>query len=662
LFLHAPLKFVKTKINLRLVILLLLFCLSIVETFAQESFQTIKFDTIVLKKGYVLTVYNRSYISHNDTTLYISSGVPYKINKKKNNIFDKLDSTAQYNKLTRELRNLILVKPKPHVTIETNATIKSESNFISQKDKVIRNISFNQLDVFGPTVDDTTIKATHWVERAGNKVHFKTKPYLLHNNLIINSGERLDPLKLADNERLLRETSYLHDAKIYLKDVGANSDSVDVYIVTKDVWPRTFDLRVNSFHGGSLSLWDRNILGLGHEIQNTVFWDGNEKEAWGYEGNYSVPNIGGTFIRGRARYLDKFGNKTYGVSFDRSFFTPNIKYAGGLSVYKTLTYDYFEYTDTTLFSPVEFVKSDIWLGRSFSLNSNLLSKFQSRNNISFILRVTKNDIKERPEVGAEQFYKYHNRTLYLSSIAYTKQNFFKSNLIYNFGKTEDIPYGLQIQFSGGYETNEYKNRAFLASKFAWALYKPKFGYIYYSIGHEGFINSEKKIEQGMVISTFNYFTPLFSYKKFKFRHFLYSNYTKGINRYKDEFLTINEDYGLKGFVNDSLRGNERLNLQLESVCFTPWYFHGFRFTFFASAEFSLFGRNIDLWKNPLYSGLSLGIRIKNERLVFNTIEFRFHFYPNIKQYSNAQLFNLSGEHVLTPPNFSTLAPEVSTFR
>lgn len=629
---------------------------------AQEPYQTLKVDTVVLKKGYILTVHNRSFILTKDTIFYIPKEVPYRVQKKQNNIFEKLDSTAQKNKLTRELRNLILTRPKSQVTIETTATIKSESSFLTHKDKIIRNISFKQLDVFGPSVDDTTIKIINWVEKTGNKIHFKTKPFLLYNNLFIKSGEKVDPLKIADNERILRETSYLRDAKIYLRDLGENSDSVDIYILTKDIWPKTFDLRVNSLHGGSLSLWDKNIFGLGHEVQNTIFWDSKEEEAWGYEGNYSIPNIGGTFIRGRARYMDKFGNKTYGVSFDRNFYTPNTKYAGGLSFFRTLTSDYFEYSDTTLFSPVEFVKSDIWLGRSFSLNSSLLSKFKSRNNISFILRVTNNDIKNRPEVGPEQFYKYHSRTIFLSSVAYTRQNFVKSNLIYNFGKTEDIPYGTQIQFSGGYETNEFKCRAFLASKFAWAIYKPKFGYLYYRIGHEGFINADNKIEQGSVISELNYFTPLFSYKRFKFRHFFNSNYTKGINRYKDEFLTINEDYGLRGFVNDSLRGNERLNLHAESVCFTPWYFHGFRFTFFASAELSLFGRNVDLWKNPLYSGLSLGIRIKNDRLVFNTIEFRFFFYPNIKQYSNTQLFNLSGEHTLSPENFNTLSPEVSTFR
>lgn len=641
-----------------LIFLLLLLLVSKVK--AQEPLQRITFDTVYLKKGFVITVYSRSYISDRDTVLLIPKSVPYRLQKKKQNIFERLDSTAKYNRFTRELRNMILVKQKSQISVEAETSGKSETNYIDYKGKIIRNITFKQLDVFGPTVDDTSRTAVNWIQKTGNKLHIKSKPYLLRNNLIIKPGDEVDPLKLADNERILREASYIHDARIYVRETES-SDSVDIYIVLKDVWPKAFDLKLNNLYGGSFSMWDRNIFGFGHENQNSLFWDSKEKESVGYEGVYSIPNIGGSFIRGRGQYLDKFGNQTYGISFDRNFYTPNTKYAGGLSYYKTNKPDYFTYPDTTLLLPVEYTKSDFWLGRSFSLN-RLNFKFQSRNNLSFILRVTKTDVLKRPQLDENLFYGYQNRTLYLSSIAFTKQNYFKSNLIYNYGRTEDIPYGMLLQFTSGYETNEFKSRVYLASKVAFARYNPNLGYLYMSVGHDGFINAEKKTEQGAVNAKLNYFSPLVKYDKFKLRYFVNIDYTKGINRYKDEYLTLNNDYGLNGFVNDSLRGNERLNFQFETVCFSPWYFHEFRFVFFASSEFSLFGKNIDLWKNPVYSGISFGVRIRNERLVFNTIELRFHLYPNIKQYSNTQLMNLSGENVLSPEDFRTLAPEVSRFR
>lgn len=645
---------------MRHILLLVFFSIVAVKVKAQEPLQTIRFDTVHLKQGYILTVNNHSYISAKDTVLYIPSSIRYTVKKRKEQgFYEKLDSSAQQNRFTRELRNIILAKRRTTISIEHDSAIKSESFFVPYRGRVIRNITFKQLDVFGPSIEDTTKTTSTWVEKTGNNLHFKTKPYLLRNNLIIKEGDQLDPLKLADNERLLREASYIQDAKIYVNEIPGN-DSVDIFIVVKDVWSKAFDLRVDNLYGGRFSLWDRNIFGFGHENQNTMFWNSKENPTVGYEGTYSIPNIGGSFIRGRAQYLDKFGNKTYGVSFDRNFYTPNIKYAGGLSFYRTNKPDYFIYPDTTILSPVEYTKSDFWLGRSFSLNNADFTK--SRKNLSLTFRVTNTNILKRPDLTRDEFYNYHSRTLYLSSLSFTKQTYFKSNHIYNFGRTEDIPYGLQIEATGGFETNEFKSRSFIGAKFAWGTYNEKLGYLYFSAGHEGFINASKKIEQGVVYAQFNHFTPLLKLKKFKFRHFVNIDYTKGINRYKDEYLTLNRQFGLNGFVNDSLRGNERFNMHFETVCFSPWYFYEFRFVFFASAELSLFGKNRSVWNNSLYSGFNFGVRIRNERLVFNTIELRFHLYPFKHPYSDTNLITLSGEQVLSPPNFITKPPSTSTFQ
>lgn len=645
---------------MRLLSLLILIICSVSISAQEEPYQTIKFDTVYLKQGFILTVNNRSYISSKDTVLYIASTVPYKIKKKAGDgFYEKLDSSAQYSRLARELRNMILVKKHTGLRVENEATTKSEANFIPYHHKIIRKITFKQLDVFGPTIDDTSNVASNWLEKTGNKLHFKTKYYLLRNNLIIKEGDPLDPLKLADNERLLREAPYIHDAKFFVKEISSQNDSVDIFIVIKDVWSKAFDVKINNINSGTFSIWDRNIFGFAHENQNNIFWNSRLESQIGYEGTYSVPNIGGSFIRGKGSYMDKFGNKTYGIFFERNFYTPNIKYAGGLSFYKTNKPDYFVYPDTTILSPVAYTKSDLWIGRSFSLFE---SELKSRKNLSITFRVTNTNISKRPFLSEDLFYNYHNRTLYLSSVSFTKQSYFKSNLIYNFGRAEDIPLGLHLELKGGFETNEFKSRSFLGVQAGWASYNDKAGYVHLRLGHEGFTNVDKKIEQGVVFARFNHFTPLLRYKRLKFRHFVDIEYTKGINRYKDEFLTLNDGYGLTGLVNDSLKGNERLNLHFETVCFSPWYFYDFRFVFFASAEMSIFGNSKDLLNNSFYSGLSMGVRIRNERLVFNTIELRFNIYPNKHPYHETQFLNLSGEQVLSPPNFTTKPPTISYFR
>lgn len=650
----------KTKVIAKRVIILLFLLNCLVKVNSQVSTQILKFDTVQLKQGYILTINNRSYISKKDTILLIPSSVRYKLSSNRSgNLFEKLDSSAQYSRLARELRNMILVKHNSSIKRETGETVKSESNFIQYQNKIIRNISFRQLNVFGPTIDDTTRTPDSWLEKTSNKIHFNTREYLLRNNLIVHEGDLIDPLKLADNERILREATYIHDARIYVRPVN-NSDSVDLYIVVKDVWPKAFDLNMLNLYSGSFAVWDKNILGFGHESRNSIFWNTKKKPGFGYEGIYSIPNIGGSFIRGRGTYMNKFGNETYGLSFDRNFYTPGVKYAGGLSVFKTSKPDYFQYPDTTIIAPVSFLKSDFWLGRSFSLD-RWNSLLNSRKSVAFAFRVSNTSVSQRPSFSENQFYIYQDRTLYLSSLTYSSQRFYKSNLIYNYGRTEDIPLGFQIQLVNGFETREFNNRGFAGFNASYANYFSKLGYFYFWVGQEGFVLN-KRIEQGMITAKFNHFSALYKFNRFRFRHFVDVEFTKGIHRFKDEYLTINDSYGLKGFYNDSIRGIQRLNIHTESVCFSPWYFYEFRFVFFASAEFSIFGNNKSFWKNPVYPALSFGIRIRNERLVFNTIELRFFVYPNKPSYSETQLVRVSGEEVLVPQNFENKPPITSMFR
>ena len=50
--------------------------------------------------------------------------------------------------------------------------------------------------------------------------------------------------------------------------------------------------------------------------------------------------------------------------------------------------------------------------------------------------------------------------MFLVSAAFSRQKFYKTNLIYSYGQTEDIPYGLLINVTAGKEINEFKERIY----------------------------------------------------------------------------------------------------------------------------------------------------------------------------------------------------------
>jgi hypothetical protein len=112
-----------------------------------------------------------------------------------------------------------------------------------------------------------------------------------------------------------------------------------------------------------------------------------------------------------------------------------------------------------------------------------------------------------------------------------------------------------------------------------------------------------------------------------------------------------------------LRGAQRAVLSLESVVFHPINIYGFRFAFFGFADMAfLAGTNEVVSDGRFLSGIGLGIRIRNDNLVFNTFQFRLGFFPDPPQYSRINNFIVSGEQLLRPNNFDPGPPSVIPYR
>ncbi len=79
---------------------------------------------------------------------------------------------------------------------------------------------------------------------------------------------------------------------------------------------------------------------------------------------------------------------------------------------------------------------------------------------------------------------------------------------------------------------------------------------------------------------------------------------------------------------DEFRGFQRINADLEFILYTPWRWIGFYFTPYFIAEAGFIGSpERSVFKNRLISAFGLGIRLRNEFLVFSSIQLRFLYYP-----------------------------------
>ena len=142
-----------------------------------------------------------------------------------------------------------------------------------------------------------------------------------------------------------------------------------------------------------------------------------------------------------------------------------------------------------------------------------------------------------------------------------------------------------------------------------------------------------------------------------------ASYTVGKNRFSKEYLTLNDNSGISGFTNDSVYGTKRFNIHWETDCFTPWAFYDFHFVLFLFADHSWLNYNAKpFFSNFPYTAIGFGIRIRNMRMVFNTIQIGFSFYPYIPPGSKTRILDISGETLFNPPNFLPQAPTIVPYK
>ena len=563
---------------------------------------------------------------------------------------DSLKVRASRTLITRKLYDFIIVKPEP--TDKKRITGTSDQNYLVYSGKKIRKIDIQRLNVFGTNINNPSSLNPNKIEKLLNRTHFNTNENIIRKNLLFSEGDTISPLVLSDNERIIRQLPYIDDARILIIPISA--EEVDVIVLTKDVYSLGAGLDLKSIEKGSVSLFEKNIFGMGHEFGIDVPYDSEFTDSPGFGVKYLVNNIRKTFLNLNLYYLDGLGEKTYGFDLSRLLFSSATKYAGGISIREMNTSE--DLDSLTEPEPLKYNLQDYWISRSFLINEETVSR------IIIGARYTNNNVFDKPFILPDSYYNLQRYRLFLGSAALSIQKYYKTNLIYSYGRIEDIPQGGLFRITAGKEVNEFKKRTYIGIDISLGESSKSLGYFYGSAGISAFINSNKT-EQGLLSLKMNYFSNLLYFGNNRIRNFINIDYTRGFDRYSDEYLVFNRVNGFSGFRNDSVGGTQRLSVSLESVIFSPINFYGFRFAFFGFADLSFLADSNELIGNGnILSELGLGIRIRNDNLVFNTFQLRLSFFPNLPLYSKINPFEISGEQLLRPQNFDPGPPSILTYR
>ncbi|WP_201979069.1 BamA/TamA family outer membrane protein [Hymenobacter rubidus] len=545
--------------------------------------------------------------------------------------------------------------------------------------KIVRRINIRTLDAFGYSLTDSTRQPRSFWEKSGNALHLKTARSRIRQVLLFRPGQPLEPQALTESERLLRQTPEILDARVLVNEATTTRDSVDIVVLTTDVFSVTAGVEVGSATSALVTLGDQNFLGQGHQVENAYRYgivhapDGGTPQTWSYEGSYTAPFR--NFLYAQGRYRNDYNYRSGGVSLQRDFYSPSVRYAGAINLNSYSQnivlapptpgepYDYY---------PLHYNIQDAWVGRSLRLRSYDLG-YENPGRVIVSARVIRTDYSAIPHPDASKLPDYHNEynddVVLLGTVGYSVRRYYKDRYLFGFGRTEDIPTGTLISFTAGYDMNSVVPRRYADIRFAAAGFSTRTGYLYgaLDLGAYQKLNTERDWEQGLLSSELTTFTKLYHFGNWQYRHFFSSKATIGFDRRPGELLQgITDNRGLRGFSPAApILATSRFVLNYETTLFTPLSLLGFRLAGIAFADAAWVGdqpRGGTPFQDAPYTGFGLGVRFRNEFTALRTFQLLIGYYPRgISAPNGLRMFETSRETV-TFTDFGLGAPGTGQYQ
>lgn len=554
-----------------------------------------------------------------------------------NTPLSSLRRKADNNFVTRNLFSLIIKEGQP---LKKQMEVKSTNYFQPYAGKKVGKIRIQQLDVFGPTLLDTSKHAITWIEKTGNGLHAKTTEKKLRKQLLFNPGDALDPQLMAENEKIFRDLPYIQDVEIVVSHSKSTQDEVDVLVVVQE----RFEYGIN----GSLvpsptevEIVNKNMFGSGHQFTANLDYHPTEKPIWGSSANYEISDFGAKFIKSRFGYTNTFRKRGWNVLLDKKFIASTIDWAGGFSVERTFE-DYYQtpYSYTKLSTASSYLYLDTWYGH-FIKNDDISSSLG--NMIVAGRYLHQNYYNGTSNYHGNSFFRDHD--FILGTFGVSKRYLFKNKQIYGFGITEDIPYGRYAEVAIGFDReNDKENlRPYFHLRYSKANILSGGAYFKWQVGVGGYIG-DTQMEQGALLINANYFSKYVFFNDHPYRLFVNLELMSGFNRYKEEYLIMNGKFGIRDFYSLDTKGTNRLKINIESVRFWGWGYSGFSFAHYFFSDAAFLSNDLkNIFRESFYSGLGFGIRVNNESLVFNVLELRLSWFPIAPKNGEQYIFKAFGQ-------------------
>ncbi len=524
------------------------------------------------------------------------------------------------------------------------------ASLTSYAGKRINSITIEQQN-FLSSIDSKESNLKDIFSKIGNKLQSNSKKRAIRENIFFKEWDVFDPSIIAYNEKWLRDLSYIQDAKILAMITPYDTNQVDVIVVTKDLFSYGGELLINNKDAYAAKLNNINFLGTGNSIQINQNFENQRspKSGWGYD--VGLSNFLGTFISINAG-VNQFGNnisnnvlsarKNY-ISVQRPILHPNSKWLGGMEYLETENENVFPGKWDTIFDQqlnYNLKHKDIWIGYQLTKQSKRIKLNEYKQFIQY--RYLENDFRARPIDYLLQLDRnYQNLKANFLSFTLVRQSVYRTRYLYGLGRYEDLPIGQSLTWTTGYSQIEKDRSAYLGFKFEqYKLSKKEnYNHVIANIA-TSYIN--KSLQDIRFLSSLEQFSKLkYLNNGLRYRQILNLSFTQTLKNKYNEALRINSIFGIPQLNREQIKGGTRLSANWETVLYNNraiWGFKSAPFVFGNLTYIRAVGNPI--LKGDIYTAIGSGMRIRNENLIFGTIELKGFYFPRTNQQVSPWNFSL----------------------
>ncbi len=574
---------------------------------------------------------------------------------------------AQTN-LIEKVKNAVTGKPHAMTDSTRINLLKQIRSLQSYTGKRINSITIEQHD-FLTSIDSKDSKMKDLFSKLGNNLQSNSKSRAIKENLFFKEWDVFDPSIIAYNEKWLRDLSYIQDAKIMAMITPYDTNQVDIIVVTKDLFSYGGEVLLNNKDAYSAKLNNINLLGSGNSVQVIQNFENERKpkSGWGYD--VGLSNILGTFISVNAG-VNQFGNnlvnndlsakKNY-ISVQRPILHPNSKWLGGMEYLETVNENVFPGKWDSIFDQqlnYNLKHKDIWVGYQLTKNKKQININEYRQFIQY--RHLENNFKERPIDYLLQLDRnYQNLKANFLSYTLVKQSVYRTRYLYGLGRYEDLPIGQSLTWTTGQYKIEQDHSAYLGFKFEQYKLSKKENYTHIIANiASSYIN--QSLQDIRFLSSLEQFSKLkYLNNGLGYRQIINLSFTQTLRNKYNESLRINSIYGIPQLNKEQIKGGTRISSNWETVFYNNRALWGFKSAPFVFGNITYIRTMGDpILKGDIYTAIGSGLRVRNENLVFGTIELKGCYFPRTNQQLSPWNFSLItnlrykyNSNIVEKPNF-----------